>query len=246
MIYLIPQTVRESARRFPRKEAFRCGKQALTYLELEQQMLQLARILVANGLQKGDRVGVFLNRCLETAPALYGIMQAGGIYVPLDPFSPPERIRFLIQDGGIRQIVTSPTQSRALQKVLTEEPLPVETVIGTTRLETAVRQIDWETVTNEPAQFEPAEALLERDPAYMLYTSGSTGTPKGIIHTHYSGLAYAKLVASLYQIRAEDRIGNHAPIYFDISTLGYFAAPLMGATTIIASDAHTKMPTSLA
>ncbi len=245
MIYLIPQAVRESTQRFPHKEAFRCGSKALSYAELERLMLQLSRVLVANGLQKGDRVGVFLNRCLETAPAIYGIMNAGGVYVPLDPFSPPERIRFVIKDCGIKQIVTNPAQSRALQKVLAEE-VGIENVIGTTRLDSAVHQIAWDTVGEEPTQFEPTKPILEQDLAYMLYTSGSTGTPKGIIHTHYSGLAYAKLVADLFDLNSDDRVGNHAPIYFDISTLGYFASPLVGATTIIASDAQTKMPASMA
>jgi len=86
---------------------------------------------------------------------------------------------------------------------------------------------------------------LEDDLAYILYTSGSTGTPKGIMHTHRSGLAYARLCVETYDLVAQDIFGNHAPIYFDISTLGFFAAPMVGATTIIASEAHIKMPASL-
>jgi acyl-coenzyme A synthetase/AMP-(fatty) acid ligase len=78
-----------------------------------------------------------------------------------------------------------------------------------------------------------------------MFTSGSTGAPKGIMHTHNSGLNYAKLSAELYSVTTNDRIGNHAPIHFDISTFGYFSSPLEGASTIIVTDAHTKLPISL-
>jgi amino acid adenylation domain-containing protein len=78
-----------------------------------------------------------------------------------------------------------------------------------------------------------------------MYTSGSTGVPKGIMHTHYSGLSYAKLSSELYALSPEDRIANHAPLHFDISTFGYFSAPFSCSTTIIIPDAYTKMPASL-
>jgi acyl-coenzyme A synthetase/AMP-(fatty) acid ligase len=65
------------------------------------------------------------------------------------------------------------------------------------------------------------------------------------MHTHNSALAYAKLSSELY-INSDDRVANHAPLHFDISTFGYFSAPLACATTIIIPDAFTKLPASLA
>ncbi|MEM9261649.1 MAG: AMP-binding protein, partial [Bacteroidota bacterium] len=78
-----------------------------------------------------------------------------------------------------------------------------------------------------------------------MYTSGSTGQPKGIMHTHASGLAFARLTAGTFGLTAADRFGNHAPIYFDVSTLGLFTAPLVGASTVIATDGHTIFPASM-
>ena len=79
-----------------------------------------------------------------------------------------------------------------------------------------------------------------------MYTSGSTGFPKGIMHTHKSGLSYARLSVNQFEIRHEDRLASHAALHFDISTLGYLAGPLAMASTVIISEAHTKMPSSLA
>ena len=92
------------------------------------------------------------------------------------------------------------------------------------------------------AAIAPNVTLVAQDLAYIMYTSDSTGTPKGIMHTHYSGLSYAQLVASTYGLTSSDRIGNHSPLHFDISTLGFFAGPLITATTVIIPEAYAKVP----
>ena len=243
MIYLLPHSVLNAAERFPDREAFKCGSQSLTHSQMAKRMNQLASLLIRLGLKKGDRVGIYLHRSLETAIALYGIMRAGGIYVPLDPKAPASRNRFLLKDCGIEILISHPSQRRSLAKV-TEEASGLKTIIGLTEHLSALC-ISWDEVAQQSSDFSPPFRILEQDLAYFIYTSGSTGTPKGIMHTHYSGLTYARLTADLYKITTEDRIGNHAPIHFDISTLGYFTAPYVGASTVIASDAHTVMPASL-
>ena len=65
------------------------------------------------------------------------------------------------------------------------------------------------------------------------------------MHTHSSGLSYARLSVRTYDVKPEDRIGNHSPLHFDMSTFGYFAGPLAGATTVLIPEAYTKLPASL-
>ena len=241
MTYLLHQNILHQAKKAPDHVAFRCGREEYTYAELASKMQQLAAVLQESGVQRGDRVGIFLHRCLETALAIYGIFQAGAVYVPIDPTLPEERVRFLIQDCDIQILITHPTQARRLAK-LGNETDTLRTIIGLEK-DWAVPTISWASVWTYSAV--PAPRQLETDLAYILYTSGSTGQPKGVMHTHYSGLSYARLTAQLFDIQPTDVIGNHAPIFFDISTLGYFTGPLVGATTIISSDAHVMLPTSL-
>lgn len=228
---------------FPEKEAFRCGSDSLTFSEMNAKMNQLAFLLGSYGIKKGDRVAILMNRCLESALAVYGIMKAGAVFVPLDPLAPDGRISFLLRDCGIKCLVTTPLQKKAVLRQLGETSM-LEAVIGL-QVDGVRNSCSWDEVFSIiPDSHKPVN-ILEQDLAYIMYTSGTTGTPKGIMHTHYSGLSYARLSADLYEVTPDDRVGNHAPLYFDISTFGYFTAPLAGATTVIIKDAYTKLPASL-
>lgn len=245
MIYNLAQIVEQSAARFPNKEAFRCLDNAITYSKLEEQSKQLASYLMEAGLEKGDRVGIFMNRCLETATAVHGVFMAGGVFVPINPFMPVARIVTIMADCNIQHLLTTPAQKTKINKTAAEAPFLIS-VVGLSEVESPdVRAYTWETVFSRSLENFKAPNILEQDLAFILYTSGSTGTPKGIMHTHYSGLSIAKLAADLHDFSSEDRVGNFAPLHFDPSTFGYFAAPLVGATTVIIPDAHLKLPVSL-
>ncbi|MEM9888636.1 MAG: amino acid adenylation domain-containing protein [Bacteroidota bacterium] len=242
MIFTLPHTILNSANQLPDQVAFRCLQESRTYAEMAIQMNQLSNGLLELGIKKGDRVGIFLNRSIETAIAIYGVMNAGAVYVPIDPNLSLERVRFLIQDCGIQCLLSNKAQSRKLQKLLAVET-NLKYIIGLKK-DWKLETISWEAIFQFPTS-SPKVRILEHDLAYIMYTSGSTGTPKGIMHTHHSGLSYAKLSADLYDLHSKDIFGNHAPLFFDISTFGYFSVPLKGATTVIATDAHVKMPASL-
>jgi amino acid adenylation domain-containing protein len=167
----------------------------------------------------------------------------GAVYVPLDPNAPATRTRHLLQDCQIKCLISHTSQARSLAEVVAQ-PGALKAVIGLD-MDWPVSTIAWKSVWEMPANRTFPGRTTAQDLAYIMYTSGSTGLPKGIMHTHYSGLSYARLSADTYQLQSTDRIGNHAPIFFDISTLGYFTAPLVGATTVIVPDAYTKMPASL-
>jgi amino acid adenylation domain-containing protein len=90
----------------------------------------------------------------------------------------------------------------------------------------------------------PSVRVTESDLSYILYTSGSTGTPKGVVHTHASGLSWARGTTNAYALRSTDRLSSHAPLHFDLSTFDYFASALVGATTVIVPEIYTKLPAS--
>ena len=254
MIYLLHHTVAASARAFPQREAFVCGAERVTYGELHLRVRQLARALVDGGVQPGDRVGIYLNRCIETATAIFGILRAGAVYVPLNPKAPPAYNQSVIDDCDIEVLVSHPSQKRTLKKLvgpLTHEGDEAHThtqagrirsVVGCAIGDPALATVTWGEVYQIDAAGLPEVRRVATDLAYIIYTSGSTGKPKGIMHSHASGLAFARNAVARYGFTGADRFGNHAPIYFDISQLAYFGAPLVGGTAVVATDAETLFP----
>lgn len=244
MRYLLTHLIETAAGRWPDKEAFRCEGQGLTYAELVERSHRLAQRLIAAGVKRGDRVGIYLPKSLESAIALYGIMAAGAAYVPLDPLLPPARLAYIIRDCGLRHLISAPTQRKSLGK-LAESGAELDGIIGLPGGdELPWPVIPWAEVHQAPAH-RPEVGLMEQDMAYLMVTSGSTGEPKAMIHTHASGLSYARLAAEVYDLDAADRLSNFPPLHFDQSTFDYFSGPLAGATTVIIPEAYTKFPASL-
>ena len=245
MRFLLPHGITQAANRFPDREAIRFSSHIQTYAELESQSNQLARVLIDQGVQRGDRVGIFMNKAIETATAIYGVMKTGGAYVPLDPFAPPARIGYVIKNCGIRHVITSENKLWQLEQIEADHA-SLDSLIGILPQDSlSTPCISWDEVYTAPSTDLDLN-LTEQDLAYILYTSGSTGDPKGIMHTHRSGLSFAEWAASTYSLTHDDRLSNHAPLHFDLSTLDFFASAVAGATTVIIPEALTKFPMNMA
>lgn len=245
MLYLLPQAIDQAAEQAPDHEAIRFVGQSLTYGHLAEQSNQLAHVLAASGVRRGDRVGLFMNKSLTAAVALYGIMKAGAAYVPLDPTAPIARLAFILRDCGICHLITDTAKADTLRALTAEEGVDLDNLIGIeAQDDLPVRCLPWTEVECAPSTA-PETGTIEQDLAYILYTSGSTGVPKGVMHTHRSALSFAEIAAQTYGFRRTDRLSNHAPLHFDLSTLDFFAAAVAGATTAIIPELHAKLPASL-
>ena len=239
----ITDIVDSAAARFKTKDAFRFNDDALTYEQLVKKSRQLTSVLLKNNIKKGDRVGIFLHPCLETPIAIYGILGAGACFVPIDPFTPAQRIRQITEKCAIKQLVTHPAAVKTLKQLLSQD-CHLETIIGLEENLTAnVDHISWARVWQADAT--PPIRVNELDLAYIMFTSGSTGTPKGMIHTHANGMIYADNLASEHNLKSSDIFLNLAPLHFDMAVMDFFACPMVGGTTIIVPQAHSRMPASL-
>ena len=200
--------------------ALACADTTLTYEQLNAQANRLARMLVHEGVRRGDLIGVALDRSIDLVVALLAVMKTGAAYVPIDTTFPAERIRQVIESADPKLIVTpaAPPENLAAWTGLC---LPIGEALARSgvdagNLDTQVR----------------AEDL-----AYVIYTSGSTGRPKGVEITH------GALCNFLLSMRREpgcnqtDRMLALTTISFDIAVLELFLPLLSGATTVVA-QAH--------
>lgn len=243
MVSNLAEIVEANASKNGDQLAFKCGSKSLSYTEMLTKTNQLAIYLGSLGVKKGDRVGIYLERSLETALSIYGILKAGAVFVPLDPSAPQKRTLHLIHDCNLKHLITSRLQRKKLVKLLEKQHL-LEFVIGI-KVDNEITSVNWDEIYKISTEKSIFPEIMPDDLAYVMYTSGSTGVPKGIMHTHKSGLSYARLSTELYKVSNADVFANHAPLHFDISTFGYLTIPFAGATTVIIQDAQIVFPTSI-
>lgn len=218
-----------TASQSPSQVAYRFTNKELTYSELNNQAHSLANYLVNDlGVAHGDRVGIYLHKGLAQPLAVFAILRAGGVYVPLDAAAPVERIGRILNSCTPRVVIT---QAPLVQDIPNEYPVVVvDSEQWLSALEMQPFDGPW------PAQ---------EDSAYIIFSSGSTGEPKGIEHTHQSAAAFAEMMIDHYKFTSMDRFAGISPLHFDMSTLDLFAATRIGATTVLVSEAHQKAPASL-
>ena len=178
--------------------------QELTYDELNRKANQLARLLRANKLESEEPVGVFLPRSTEMLIAIMAALKAGGVYLPLDPDYPSERLDFIIRDSGLLQVIT-------IKSLRNRLPQTVQKIITMDHIDVEIEAISDD---NLDLAYEPENG------AYIIYTSGSTGKPKGVFIQHSSMINLLRaLEKDIYSKFGKKtlRASLNAPILFDAS-----------------------------
>ena len=144
-------------------------KQQLTYRELNERANQLAHHLQKCGIGTESLVGLCFERSVEMVVGLMGIWKAGAAYVPLDPSNPESRLQYILEDTGIRVLVTN-------EVLLGWIPKDIKTVC-----------LDRDqAMLSQESKLSPICEVTGENLAYVIYTSGSTGNPKGALVQHHS------------------------------------------------------------
>ncbi len=214
-----------SARRAPHAPAVAVAGECMTYKELDLLVCQFVLALLASGVRRGDRVGIWLKKSISAIAVMQASLRLGAVYVPLDPLASRERVESILRDCGAHVLVTTEQRSHGL---LSEQS---DSSDGWSVL--CVEQVsvfDAAHVETMPAD------VCEDDSAYILYTSGSTGKPKGVCISHRNALAFIQWARDLLQASSSDRFANHAPFHFDLSVLDLYVAFSVGALVVLIPD----------
>ncbi|TCP59296.1 amino acid adenylation domain-containing protein [Tumebacillus sp. BK434] len=208
--------IEQQAVKTPHKTAVAFENIALTYADLNAQANRLARLLQKKGVGAGQMVGVAMERSPELIVALLAIWKAGGAYVPLDVQYPAERLTYLLEDTGVRVIVTH----ERLQGKL--PPHTAELLVA----ERLHEELAAKSRENLPCLTTP-DSL-----AYVMYTSGSTGQPKGVLTPH-RGIVRLIAPSDFIPWQEDDAVLQYSPVAFDASTLEIWGPLVHGAKLVL-------------
>ncbi|SER21506.1 non-ribosomal peptide synthetase [Actinokineospora terrae] len=203
----------------PDAEAVVCRDRVLSYAELDRRANRLAHALRARGVRPQDPVAVLLDRDVEMVVALFGVLKAGAVHVPMDPTYPVERLRFMVEDIAPTAVIATPGP-RAV-------PVAAPVVDPTAHIGPSTWDAD------------PVEArsrVTDDSIAYVIYTSGTTGRPKGVAIPHRGLPSLVTLQEDIVGIGERERFLHFASTSFDVAFFQFVLPLLSGGTCVIAPE----------
>jgi amino acid adenylation domain-containing protein len=217
------------AEKQPDAVAVRAAADERTYAALEGNAARLAAWLREQGVRRESVVGVMLERGVDWAETMLGVMTAGAIYLPIDPGLPRARIEYLLRDSEATLVLTT---AGLAGRVGLSSPVSIPSSPELI----ASRNPFADAASGEPDGTGRAGPTAS-DAAYLIYTSGSTGEPKGVVVEHRGLVNTVRDQIAQLGLSAADRVLQFASPSFDASLFEIWNAWLSGATLVIAPDA---------
>jgi amino acid adenylation domain-containing protein len=213
------QLFERQAAKTPELTSLCCNGQQLTYRGLNERANQLAHHLIALGVGPETVVGICLERSPEMIVGLLGILKSGGVYVPLDPNYPRQRLELLLELAQVRVLLTQ-NKFNNLFGNYTGISVCVDRAHG---------------LAQQPAE-NPAVALATANLAYLIFTSGSTGTPKGVAITHSSVAILVDWAGEVFSAQELGGMLAGTSICFDMSVFEIFVPLCHGGRVILVEN----------
>lgn len=236
MTDLVHEFIFHAAHRTPEADALVYQNQRLDYAALAREVQATSNAVLSLGLDRGERVAVYLEKRLETVAALFGTAAAGGVFVPVNPLLKPEQVAYIMCDCNVRILVTTSERLKLLATVLPQcHDLHTVLVVGSFEELPIIHNLQilsWNETVAAAASMR-AHRSIDSDMAAILYTSGSTGKPKGVVLSHRNMVAGAKSVAGYLENTSDDRILSVLPLSFDYGLSQLTTAFHVGATAVL-------------
>ncbi len=217
----------QTAEKHPDKTALYWGETEYSFRRLADETAQAAAHLQNQlSVKPGDRVAVWLKNCPEFIPAVFGILQAGGVVIPINNFLKPAEVSFMLQDAGADLLIGDPALAEAFPQLQADRPqlkcLRVDELLaGAGRLEAS------------------ATIRTENDLAVIIYTSGTTGRPKGAMLSHGNLLHNVESCRLVLRCVENDRLVILLPMFHSyMLCVGVFLPLIVGASIVLVRSVH--------
>jgi len=236
---LVDEFLEHSARRFPDKTAVVCGNRRLAYREIEEQSNRLALALIGEGVQRGDRIAIYLDNSVEAVLSVFAILKAGAVFLVVNPSTKGDKLSYILNNCRAVALIADAKKLDGLKDRWAHTPhLRSVFVVGQDAAgppANGLKLIGLETVLyhrDAPSQ-SPPKRHIDIDLAALIYTSGSTGRPKGVMLTHLNIASAATSITTYLENVPADIILNVLPLSFDYGLYQALMAFKVGATLVL-------------
>ncbi|MGH3755824.1 MAG: amino acid adenylation domain-containing protein, partial [Pseudonocardiaceae bacterium] len=230
-----PELFEAQVAQTPDSVALVCGRDELSYRELNERANRLARLLIGRGVGPEQFVGLVLPRSVDMVVALVAVGKAGAGYLPIDADYPPARIDFMCSDAGPVMVLVTGETADCLP--------PGVAGLVVDHAETVAELAGYS--GDDVADVDRVAPLSAAHPAYVIYTSGSTGRPKGVVIPHASLVNFLGSMAELCPVDGGTRLLAVTTIAFDIAALELYLPLLCGAAVVVAGKEVVSDPAAL-
>ncbi len=231
---LVHEFLEASAQRFALKTALICGDRRLTYAEIDAQANRLAHALREHGVERGDRVIVFLPNGVESVVAIFATLKAGAVFVVVNPSTKADKLAYILQDCAARAVVTDERRAAlARQMVGDVDSLACAVLTGRSVPDDDPRLLDLASVLQRYPAHRPTVPVIDQDLACLVYTSGSTGDPKGVMEGHNNVDFATRSIISYLDNVPEDVVVNVLPFSFDYGLYQLLMVFKFGGTLLL-------------
>jgi acyl-CoA ligase (AMP-forming) (exosortase A-associated) len=227
--YLLHHLLLKSAEKYPDKHALIHNSTSITYQQLLEESHKMAKLLKHLGIRKEERVAILLDKSIEQAIAFFGVSQAGGISLFINPILKKEQVGHILADSGATFLICT---GKEWQKY------GIETRVKTISMDDGTNSLreggpSWREFRETSDDGYHTDLQISDDMAHIIYTSGSTGRPKGIVLTHRNLIEGAEIVSSYLNISNSDRIISVLPFNFDYGLNQMTSSVLNGASLVL-------------
>jgi amino acid adenylation domain-containing protein len=219
----------------------------ISYRDLDILSDRLRDRLMHLGISPSDRVGIYMRKSIDAVAAIFGILNTGAAYVPVDPGAPVTRNAYILNNCSVKAVVVEKRFEESLREELGRiGETPILFVIAGTGGGLPLDEALQREQEKDPSPYAKTVVPDLDDLAYILYTSGSTGKPKGVMLSHRNGATFVEWCSETFQPNQNDRFSSHAPFHFDLSILDIFLAIKHGGTLVLIGEELGKDPLRLA
>ena len=239
--YLVQDFLEHSAMRLPDKIALVCEGKRLTYLEIDRMANRLANALRAGGVQRGDRVVIYLPNSIPVVVGIFAALKAGGVFVVVNQSTKQDKLAYILNNSRATAILMDGRKPEFVDNLVEVVP-SLKLLILTGGAGTdgqsephdqTPARLNFEQALEQYPDTRPVRHNIDLDLACLIYTSGSTGDPKGVMSDHSNMIFAASSIISYIQNVEDDIVIDVLPLSFDYGLYQLLMVFKFGGTLVL-------------